>query len=83
MLQSGAIDLSAYPGSTISNWVPELNRHGLRPLRGQIPEKIRRGFSTSRTCEMGLTQYGKVPFRSILYLETNALHQRFHCIPDQ
>jgi tripartite ATP-independent transporter DctP family solute receptor len=25
MLQSGALDLSAYPGSTITNWVPELN----------------------------------------------------------
>jgi D-lactate dehydrogenase len=48
--------------------VPELNAFGLRKLKEQLPEDVRQGFSTSRTCEIGLSLHGEIPYRSILYL---------------
>ncbi len=47
---------------------PELNAHGLRHLRGQVPHGCSEGFSTSRTCEIGLSTHSGIPFKSILYL---------------
>ncbi|MEK6451297.1 MULTISPECIES: FAD-binding and (Fe-S)-binding domain-containing protein [Myroides] len=47
---------------------PELNKHGNRHLKEQIPSSCKDGFSTSRTCEIGLTEYGDVNFKSIFYL---------------
>ena len=47
---------------------PELNRHGLRDLKSQITEKVRNGYSTSRTCEIGLSLHSGIPFKSIVYL---------------
>jgi D-lactate dehydrogenase len=47
---------------------PELNAHGLRHLREQVPEGCTEGFSTSRTCEIGLSTHSGIPFKSILYL---------------
>jgi D-lactate dehydrogenase len=47
---------------------PELNEHGLRDLKSQLPEGIRYGFSTSRTCEIGLSQHSGIPYQSIVYL---------------
>ncbi len=47
---------------------PELNRHGLRHLVEQLPAGAKRGFSTNRTCEIGLSEEGGIPFMSILYL---------------
>jgi len=47
---------------------PELNAHGLRHLRSQVPADCREGFSTSRTCEIGLSTHSGIPFKSILYL---------------
>lgn len=48
---------------------PEVNRYALRKLRKQLQEKgIKRGFSNSRTCEIGLTVNGGVPYQSIAYL---------------
>jgi D-lactate dehydrogenase len=48
--------------------VPELNAFGLRRLKKQIPPDVDTGFSTSRTCEIGLTTHSGVDYRSILYL---------------
>jgi D-lactate dehydrogenase len=49
--------------------LPALNRWGLRKLRPQIVSAgIKRGFSNSRTCEVGLTTNGGVPYKSIAYL---------------
>jgi D-lactate dehydrogenase len=48
--------------------VPELNRHGLRRLKQQLPPEVTAGYSTSRTCEIGLTAHSGIPYRSILYL---------------
>ena len=48
---------------------PELNEYGLRKLRPQIEANgIRRGFSNSRTCEIGLTTNSGVPYQSLVYL---------------
>ncbi len=48
--------------------VPELNRSALAELRFQIPENCSKGFSTSRTCEIGLSLHSGVSYQSILYL---------------
>ena len=49
--------------------VPELNAWALRKLRPAIEENgVREGFSNSRTCEIGLSHHGGVPYRSIVYL---------------
>jgi D-lactate dehydrogenase len=47
---------------------PELNAFGLRHLRQELPDDCRGGYSTSRTCEIGLSRHGGVSYRSILYL---------------
>lgn len=48
---------------------PELNAYALRKLRPQIERAgVRRGFSNSRTCEIGLTTHSGVPYQSLIYL---------------
>jgi D-lactate dehydrogenase len=47
---------------------PELNKHGLRNLKNQLPEDVRHGYSTSRTCEIGLSLHSGVSHQSIIYL---------------
>jgi D-lactate dehydrogenase len=48
--------------------VPELNAFGLRRLKKQLPPEVNSGYSTSRTCEIGLTTHSGIDYRSILYL---------------
>jgi len=50
---------------------PELNSHGLRELKMQLPETIRSGFSNSRTCEIGLSLHSGISYKSIVYLVDN------------
>ena len=46
-----------------------MNRYALRKLRPQLEERhIKIGFSNSRTCEIGLTTNGGIPYMSIVYL---------------
>ncbi len=47
---------------------PELNRHGLRDLKSQLPDVIKNGYSTSRTCEIGLSLHSGISHLSIVYL---------------
>lgn len=48
---------------------PELNKYALRKLRPQLEKAgVKRGFSNSRTCEIGLTTNSGVPYQSIVYL---------------
>ena len=48
---------------------PELNESALKTLKPQLDEKnVKKGYSTSKTCEMGLSHYGGVEYSSILYL---------------
>lgn len=49
--------------------VPELNRWALRKLRPALEKAgVKRGFSNSRTCEIGLTHNSGVSYKSIAYL---------------
>lgn len=47
---------------------PELNAHGLRNLRIQLPHEVKSGYSTSRTCEIGLSKNSGISHESIVYL---------------
>jgi len=47
---------------------PELNKHGLRDLKSQMPDGIKNGYSTSRTCEIGLSLHSGISHQSIVYL---------------
>ncbi|VVP01073.1 FAD-binding and (Fe-S)-binding domain-containing protein [Pseudomonas fluorescens] len=46
---------------------PELNRHSLRTLKDAV-QHCSEGISTSRTCEIGLTQHGGIDYHSLVYL---------------
>jgi len=46
---------------------PELNAHALRHLNEDL-DGVSEGYSTSRTCEIGLSEKAGVPYRSIVYL---------------
>jgi D-lactate dehydrogenase len=48
--------------------VPELNAHGQRDLKEQIPANCKVGYSTSRTCEIGMETHSGINFKSIFYL---------------
>jgi glycerol-3-phosphate dehydrogenase subunit C len=48
--------------------IPELNEYGLRELKEQIPANCKEGYSTSRTCEIGLEKMSCMDFKSIFYL---------------
>lgn len=47
---------------------PELNKHGLRDMKKQLPEGIRYGYSNSRTCEIGLSLHSGISHQSVVYL---------------
>ncbi|OEF09414.1 FAD-binding and (Fe-S)-binding domain-containing protein [Vibrio genomosp. F10] len=47
---------------------PELNAAAVHPLKAQVPDHCTRGFSNSKTCEIGLSHHSGVPYQSILYL---------------
>lgn len=48
---------------------PELNAWGLRKLRPALESAgATEGYSNSRTCEIGLTTNGGIPYKSIAYL---------------
>ncbi|EUC00014.1 D-lactate dehydrogenase (cytochrome) [Rhizobium sp. CF080] len=47
---------------------PELNASALRTLKGQLPERCNTGYSTSRTCEIGLSAHSDRHYQSIAYL---------------
>lgn len=51
---------------------PELNRFGLKELKEELPEKVKYGYSSSRTCEIGLSLHSGRSFRSIVYLVEKA-----------
>ncbi|GEA61535.1 FAD-binding and (Fe-S)-binding domain-containing protein [Vibrio comitans] len=47
---------------------PELNEAAVHSLKEQVPSDCTRGFSNSKTCEIGLSHHSGVPYQSILYL---------------
>jgi len=53
---------------------PELNAAAVHTLKEQVPDHCTRGFSNSRTCEIGLSHHSGIPYQSILYLVDEASH---------
>lgn len=51
---------------------PELNAAALADLRQSLPATTTAGYSNSRTCEIGLSFHGGVPYQSIVYLVDRA-----------
>jgi D-lactate dehydrogenase len=51
---------------------PELNEHATRKLAAQVPEGCRDGYSSNRTCEIGLSDQAGIPYRSIVHLVAKA-----------
>ncbi|MEI6385801.1 MAG: FAD-binding and (Fe-S)-binding domain-containing protein [Spirochaetota bacterium] len=47
---------------------PELSSSALGTLKEQLPGDCRSGYSNSRTCEIGLSLSGGIPYQSIVYL---------------
>lgn len=52
---------------------PELNASALRDLKAALPEECTSGYSTSRTCEIGLSLHSGRYYRSIVYLVDRCL----------
>ncbi|MET1080460.1 MAG: FAD-binding and (Fe-S)-binding domain-containing protein [Pseudomonas sp.] len=46
---------------------PQLNRHALRSLKDAV-QHCSEGISTSRTCEIGLSQHGGIDYHGLVYL---------------
>jgi D-lactate dehydrogenase len=51
---------------------PELNAAALRPLKSQLHNAVHEGYSTSRTCEIGLSLHSGISYKSIVYLVDEA-----------
>jgi D-lactate dehydrogenase len=51
---------------------PELNEHATRKLHVQVPHECHDGYSTNRTCEIGLADQAGVPYRSLVHLVAEA-----------
>jgi D-lactate dehydrogenase len=47
---------------------PELNEFALRHLKSSLPTSCSVGYSSSRTCEIGLSEQAGFPYRSIITL---------------
>jgi D-lactate dehydrogenase len=47
---------------------PELNEYALRHLKEALPIGCVNGYSSSRTCEIGLSEQAGFPYHSIIYL---------------
>ena len=54
---------------------PELNAHSLRTLKEAV-QHCSEGISTSRTCEIGLSQHGGIDYHSLVYLVDRVTHAR-------
>ena len=57
---------------------PELNEHALRHLRAALPAGCTAGYSSSRTCEIGLSEQAGIPSRSILRLVAERVKPKVH-----
>lgn len=48
--------------------LPELNASALANLKPQVEGKCIKGFSNSRTCEIGLSHHSGIDYKSLIYL---------------
>ena len=56
---------------------PELNAHSLRSLKDAV-QHCSEGISTSRTCEIGLSQHGGIDYHGLVYLVDRVTQARAH-----
>ncbi|HBB77010.1 4Fe-4S ferredoxin [Stutzerimonas xanthomarina] len=54
---------------------PELNAHALRSLKDAV-QVCEEGISTSRTCEIGLSQHGGIDYHGLVYLVNRASRRK-------
>jgi D-lactate dehydrogenase len=54
---------------------PEMNAHALRSLKSTV-KNCSAGYSTSRTCEIGLSLHGGVTYRSVAVLVDSVAQTR-------
>ncbi|ROL64352.1 4Fe-4S ferredoxin [Pseudomonas chlororaphis] len=54
---------------------PELNAHSLRSLKDAV-QYCSEGISTSRTCEIGLSQHGGIDYHGLVYLVDRVTQSR-------
>ncbi len=47
---------------------PELNASALKNLKSALPSNVKEGYSSSRTCEIGLSLHSGIEYKSILFL---------------
>ncbi len=47
---------------------PELNASALKNLKEALPSNVKAGYSSSRTCEIGLSLHSGIEYKSILFL---------------
>jgi D-lactate dehydrogenase len=66
VVQPAEVGCCAFAGDRGFNF-PELNAHALRDLRAAVVG-CTAGYSTNRTCEIGLVQHSGLPYRSLVYL---------------
>lgn len=55
---------------------PELNAHSLRTLKDAV-QYCNEGISTSRTCEIGLSQHGGIDYHGLVYLVDRVTRAKF------
>ncbi|MDX1368257.1 FAD-binding and (Fe-S)-binding domain-containing protein [Pseudomonas sp.] len=54
---------------------PQLNAHSLRSLKDAV-QICEEGISTSRTCEIGLSQHGGIDYHGLVYLVDRVTHAK-------
>ena len=67
VVQVDAVQCCGFAGDKGFNR-PELNEHALRDLRAALPPRCSQGYSTSRTCEIGLSEQSGFPYRALIRL---------------
>ena len=67
VVQIDAVQCCGFAGDKGFNR-PELNEHALRDLKAALPPSCTSGYSTSRTCEIGLSEQSGFPYRALLRL---------------
>lgn len=55
---------------------PELNQSALKNLKSQIPDICKEGFSSSKTCEIGLSSNSGIEYKSIFYLLNRTVNSK-------
>ncbi|MCA1789374.1 MAG: 4Fe-4S dicluster domain-containing protein [Thioalkalivibrio sp.] len=62
---------------------PELNAAALKDLRSELPDECEAGYSSSRTCEIGLSLHSGRHYRSIVYLLDRCSQPRTDQVPQR